>query len=176
MLKVKLFGLLLCASLMSGCASTHVASIRDDAASITVQYPRIVEGEQYRPFVAISINGKRVERTEQDFANDPETSFVHARIDHGVIELKIEVTAYKTSRAKYNNVTTSLSLAPNGRYQLTTLVPENVADTINEDSWAEVTLVDMENGNEVFSNRLTLKDNWMRSVPQDQSIIVPIVL
>ena len=161
---------------ISGCASTYKQSLQSDASSITVINPRIVAEEKYRPFIAININGKRVNRTEEDFEKDPQTSYVKALIDPGTNELKIEVTAYNGARAKYSFKSYILDLSPNGNYQLTADIPEVVSETLRGDSWAILKLIDMGSGEELINEIIVLKDNGFRSVAEDPTIFVPIIL
>jgi hypothetical protein len=176
MTALRLYILFILALLMSGCASVYKQSLSDDAASITVRSPRVVVGEKYRPFLAININGKRVTRTKADFERDPETSFVKALIDPGSQEIKVEVTAYNNSRAKYNYKSFILKLLPKTNYELSANVPEVVSESINADSWANLKLIDLGTGKELVNEKIILKDNGFRSVAEDPTIVVPLIL
>lgn len=164
------------ALIASGCASTYKQSQHANASSITVLNPRIIEGEKYRPFIAININGKRVTRTDEDFEKDPQTSFVKALIDPGSHQVKIEVTAYKGARAKYGHKIYVLELNPDQEYQLSADIPEEVSATFKGDSWAYLILINVETGKKLISEKIVLNDNGFRSVVEDPTIVVPIIL
>ena len=142
---------------------------------------RNIASEKYKPVVVMNIDGKSVEEKGEivnAYTGKKFTGYKlskSTKLTPGLHELKLSLTAYNGTAAKFNTFKKLINFKNNGHYVIYFDVPFPVTKEVTGDAVATITVQEINSKEVVFSDSVTLQHSILRSVVEKPLYIIPIL-